>query len=94
MRFDWDEDKNTINQSKHGVSFKQAEDAFFDKYHCILEDKKHSSENEKRYFCLGKVHDEILTVRFTIRDNSIRIIGAGYWRKGRKAYEQENNLYR
>jgi hypothetical protein len=28
------------------------------------------------------------TVRFTWRGDRIRIIGAGYWRKGRQAYEQ------
>jgi len=28
-----------------------------------------------------------LTVRFTYRGSVIRIIGAGYWRKGRKIYE-------
>lgn len=32
-----------------------------------------------------------MTVRFTYREESIRIIGAGYWRKGKKIYEQENN---
>lgn len=57
----------------------------------ILEDVKHSSE-EKRYYCLGKINDEILTVRFTYRKNIIRIFGAGYWRKGKKIYEKENKI--
>lgn len=30
-----------------------------------------------------------MTVRFTYRQNRIRIIGAGYWRKGRDVYEKE-----
>ena len=30
--------------------------------------------------------------RFTVRENSIRIFGAGFWRKGRKRYEEENNI--
>ena len=34
---------------------------FFDKV--ILYDERHS-DKEKRYFCLGKVEDKILTVRF------------------------------
>ena len=29
-------------------------------------------------------------VRFTYRGETIRIIGAGYWRKGRRLYEKEN----
>ena len=46
---------------------------------------------EPRYFCIGKVDDRILTVRFVYRNNKIRIIGAGYWRKGRKYYEKEKS---
>ena len=34
----------------------------------------------------------ILTVRFTMRNENIRIIGAGYWREGRYRYEEENKL--
>jgi len=37
-----------------------------------------------------KVDDGILTVRFTYRDEIIRIFGAGYWRKGKKTYEKNN----
>ena len=38
----------------------------------------------------GKTGEKIATVRFTMRDSKIRIIGAGYWRKGQKLYEKEN----
>ena len=31
-------------------------------------------------------------VRFTYRGETIRIIGAGYWRKGRRLYEKENPI--
>ena len=31
----------------------------------------------------------IITVRFTMRNENIRIIGAGYWREGRDKYEQK-----
>ena len=41
----------------------------------------------------GKVGDGILTVRFTYRKNSIRIIGAGYWRKGKGIYEKEHQIH-
>jgi hypothetical protein len=33
-------------------------------------------------------------VRFTYRENVIRIFGAGYWRKGKQIYEQENQIHR
>lgn len=86
-KFDWDENKNTQNQEKHHVSFEHAQCAFLDEKRIIAEDLEHS-QDEKRYFCIGKVDDEILTVRFTYRDNVIRIFGAGYWRKGKKTYEE------
>jgi uncharacterized DUF497 family protein len=90
--FEWDEEKDRLNQKKHGVSFVQAQFAFLDPERLILEDLSHSDQ-EKRYYCLGKVSDGILTVRFTYRDRIIRIIGAGYWRKGKKIYERENQIY-
>jgi len=90
MQFEWDRDKDAFNQKKHGISFYIAQHTFLDQFRIIAEDCFHSSTQEKRYFCFGKVDEEIITVRFTIRDNKIRIIGAGYWRKGRKIYEEEN----
>ena len=64
---------------------------FFDKNRVILYDERYS-DKEKRYFCLGKVEDKILTVRFTLRNETIRIIGAGYWREGKRKYEEENRI--
>jgi uncharacterized protein len=87
MTFVWDMNKSVENVVKHGVSFEKAQEAFFDKQREIFIDEKHS-KNESRFFCLGKVDDEILTVRFTIRGEDIRIIGAGFWRKGRKMYHE------
>ena len=55
----------------------------------IAVDEAHSAA-EPRWFCLGLVNGRVMTVRFTVRDNTIRIIGAGYWRKGRSAYESED----
>ena len=92
-RFDWDNKKDFENQSKHGVSFAVAQRAFFDYQRVIAEDVNHSSE-EDRFYCVGKVDDGIMTVRFTYRDDVIRIIGAGYWRKGKQIYEKENTIQR
>lgn len=89
--FEWHETKNQSNIKKHNVNFYDAQLAFFDLHRIVLEDLDHSSIIEKRYFCLGKVNDHVLTVRFTLKDNhTIRIFGAGYWRKGKKIYEQKN----
>lgn len=40
--------------------------------------------------CLGAVNGVVMTVRFTMRGEVIRIFGAAYWRKGKKDYEQAN----
>ncbi|MEX1351498.1 MAG: BrnT family toxin [Desulfobacterales bacterium] len=89
--FEWDDAKDSLNQKKHGVSFALAQFAFLDKNRIILEDLDHS-ELEKRYYCLGKIAGGIMTVRFTYRESKIRIIGAGYWRKGKMIYERENKI--
>jgi len=89
--FDWDEKKNHENWQKHNVSFEVAQHAFSDPHRIIAEDVKHS-RTEKRYYCFGKVGGGIMTVRFTWRKSVIRIIGSGYWRKGKKIYEETNSL--
>ena len=88
-KFEWDSNKNFINQEKHNVSFERAQHAFADTNRVIAEDIDHSVD-EKRFFCFGEVDGGILTVRFTYRDDIIRIFGAGYWRKGKKIYEKNN----
>ena len=89
--FEWDEDKNTKNLIKHGIDFEIAQFAFIDSRRVIAKDLVHS-KREKRYYCFGKVKGGILTVRFTYRGNRIRIIGAGYWRKGKSIYEKQNKI--
>ena len=85
VRFEWDPKKDEENQEKHGVSFAMAQFAFADSRRVIAEDLSHSS-SEKRHYCFGRIDDGILTIRFTFRDDAIRIFGAGYWRKGRRIY--------
>jgi len=89
VKFEWDESKNQENQKKHALSFELAQYAFSDIHRIIAEDITHSLD-EKRYYCFGKVNEGVITVRFTYRGSKIRIIGAGYWRKGRKIYDNEN----
>ena len=87
--FEWDEAKDRVNLAKHGVSFMEAQRAFLDPRVVIAEDLAHSGQ-EPRYYCFGAVDGDVMTVRFTWRAGTIRIFGAGYWRKGRKAYEETN----
>ena len=93
MKFEWDEKKNKTNIEKHGVDFEDAQEAFFDPKRIILEDTHHSTQKEKRYFCFGKLNNGIATVRFVTRNGKIRIFGAGFWRKGKKYYEQRHKIH-
>lgn len=87
--FRWDQTKDKLNQKKHGVSFSMAQLAFLDPRRIILEDVSHS-QDEKRFYCIGRVAEGIMTVRFVYRSKQIRIIGAGYWRKGKRIYEDQS----
>jgi hypothetical protein len=92
-RLDWDPEKDSENQKKHGVSFSRAQYAFADPQRVIANDVTHS-QTEERFYCFGEVDGGVLTVRFTYRASVIRIIGAGYWRKGKAIYERENQIHR
>ena len=90
--FEWDPEKDLVSQARHGVSFSEAQSAFADPDRVIAEDLSHS-HCEKRDYCFGKAGEGILTVRYTTRRGVIRIIGAGYWRKGKQIYERENQIH-
>jgi uncharacterized DUF497 family protein len=92
MTFEWDEAKNQENIEKHHISFEEAQGSFYDKDRIIIKDKRHSKK-EDRFFCIGNDGKGIVTVRFTMRNENIRIFGAGYWREGRDRYEQKNNVH-
>ena len=89
--FDWDASKDAENQQKHGVAFGRTQYAFADPHRVIAKDITHS-QIEERFYCFGEMDGGVLTVRFTYRASVIRIIGAGYWRKGKAIYERENKI--
>ncbi len=93
VRFEWDDAKDRENVCKHGVSFLRAQFAFSDPKRVIAQDLAHSHA-EQRFYCFGQVDGGVMTVRFTVRHDVIRIIGAGYWRKGKSIYEQKNKIHR
>jgi len=92
VRFEWDDAKDRQNLRKHGVSFPSAQFVFADPKRVIAQDLEHS-RSEQRFYCFGQMSNGVMTVRFTYRSDSIRIIGAGYWRKGKAIYEQENKIH-
>jgi len=87
LQFDWDERKQKINISKHGVSFEEARTAFYDENAIQYFDPDHS-EDEDRFLLLGmSIKPQILVVCHCFRESEIlvRIISA---RKADKSEEQ------
>ena len=88
MQLEFDPAKEAANLAKHGVDFSTILRVFEDPDRLIIPNQKHSSE-EPRFYAIGNDGRGILSVRFTIRGDALRVIGAGYWRKQKKAYENQ-----
>ena len=86
ITFEWDQEKNKLNQKLHGIAFEDAKFVFNDPLMVVLPDLYHS-ENEERWLAIGLVN-RILFVVFKERsENTIRIILA------RIATKTEERLY-
>ncbi|MGH8249186.1 MAG: BrnT family toxin [Steroidobacteraceae bacterium] len=92
-RFEWNPVKDAENRRKHGVSFAEAQAAFLDPARVIAKDVGHSGA-EHRFYCFGRVADGVLTVRFTYRGDIICVIGAGFWRRGKRLYEAHSKVHK
>jgi uncharacterized DUF497 family protein len=86
VRFSWDEEKNASNIKKHGISFKEAAVVFKDPKRLEMYDGAHSFF-EERWKMIGLNNSTMLTVIYTERIGSIRIISA------RKADKKEEEKY-
>ena len=89
IQFEWDENKNQINQHKHGISFHEAKTVFYDEEALVIDDPEHS-EQEDRFIILGlSSRANLLVVCHCYRasDTVIRIISA------RKATKTESKYY-
>lgn len=89
IKFEWDENKNRINKSKHKISFEEAKTVFYDEEALVIDDPKHSSE-EERFIILGfSKRANLLVVCHCYRESEsvIRIISA------RKATKSEERQY-
>jgi len=87
ITFEWDVEKDALNQKRHGIAFEDAKYVFNDPFKVILPDLYHS-EKEERWLAIGIVN-RVLFVVFTERgENVIRIISA---RTGTKAEERLYN---
>ncbi len=86
MEFEWDENKNKLNLKKHGVDFNQAKEVFNDKDKIEITDNR-KDYGEERTKIIGKAMDLLLSVIYTMRDVTVRLISArAASRKERKDY--------
>ncbi len=89
IKFEWDDTKNRLNNIKHGISFEEAETAFYDENARLMADPEHSIQ-ENRFILLGYNQlGKLLIVIHCYRQNNelIRIISA------RKANKLESKQY-
>jgi hypothetical protein len=87
--FDWDENKNQINQKKHGIDFDEASSVFYDEKAILFDDPEHS-EWEERFILLGMSNAAnacMVCHCYRESDTVIRIISA------RKATKKEAERY-
>jgi len=89
MKFEWDDNKDTTNLQKHGVSFDEAKTVFDDPLYVDFYDPDHSYD-EYRYIIVGQSQKgRLLIVSYTERVNVIRLISAREVTRGeRKTYEE------
>jgi uncharacterized DUF497 family protein len=84
--FEWDDAKALSNFVKHRIEFSYATTVFLDPKRMDL-DVSRPADGEMRRKVIGVVEDRLLTVVYTIRSRSIRIISA------RRSNTTENKMY-
>jgi len=86
MRFEWDEEKNRINISKHGIEFGDATEIFEGPMLTALDERE--EYDEERWIGIGLLRSRVVVVAYTERDEvTIRIISV------RKALTHERKRY-
>lgn len=88
--FEWDDNKAQINIQKHGVTFEEAAEAFFDPFYQTGDASV--DDNEERDFIIGYTFSQrLLLAVYMERDDRTRIISARpATRAERIVYEEAN----
>ena len=87
MKFEWDEQKNTANIQKHGISFEQAQTIFDRTILSHIDDRFDYRETRELSFGVAADGDAVLAVAHTLRGEKVRIISA------RHASAKERGFY-
>ena len=89
LEFEWDKNKDSTNQNKHGISFAEAKTVFYDEFAILFDDPDHS-QDEERFLLLGlslKLKNLVVCHCFRKEETTVRIISA------RKATKDEERAY-
>jgi uncharacterized DUF497 family protein len=86
MEFEWDEEKATLNERKHGVPFRFATRVFLDENRLEWIDTRRQY-GEPRWITIGLIESVEIAVAYTVRGDTIRLISA------RKAERHEREDY-
>lgn len=80
--FEWDKSKRLANIAKHGIDFIDVDILFVDERSVVYPSPRH---DEERFVLVGLLNLRLISVVFTRRGETIRIISARISRKGEKA---------
>ena len=83
--FTWDESKRKLNLAKHGIDFRDAH-AIFEGPMVTAEDSR-GDYGETRYVALGLLEGIVVSIAYTERGESVRIISI------RKALKHEARFF-
>lgn len=84
--FIWDEDKAKKNKTKHGISFEQAANSFFDPFLKVV-DASRNNETRDAVIGMDEQWNMLFVVHIQIENDDIRLISA------RKATKAERKNY-
>ena len=88
MRFIWDTDKALSNEEKHRVTFQEAAEILSSDFTKVTA----ANKGERRFLGIGRTRGEYLTVVYTERGGTLRIISARHSsKKERVMYERDHS---
>jgi len=82
MVFEWDEAKRQRNMHKHGIDFVDAIQ-LWSRFH-IETPSDQNRHGEDRFLAIGEINGRLVTVIFTRRGETRRLISARYSRRNEK----------
>jgi uncharacterized DUF497 family protein len=83
---EWNEEKAAVNRRKHGIDFEDAIEIFYG----VSLVRRSDRNKEERWLAIGETEGRVVTIVFTWRGDTLRIISARRARKNEKrAYHHE-----